>query len=99
MLRSSKLLKKSILTIQNQKKMPTDTLKDSEQLAAELAHNAVLETIEQHNTKFPNNLKDVYEETDEFTEEHKEIQYSEFAQAIFDERYTYYLKSINKKYA
>ena len=46
MLRSSKLLKKSILTIQNQKKMPTDTLKDSEQLAAELAHNAVLVTIE-----------------------------------------------------
>jgi len=66
---------------------------DPKDLARKLAHNSVLETIEQYNLKFPNKLKEVYEEPDD---EHQELKYSDFAQIIFDERYKYYSQTIEE---
>lgn len=85
-------LKKSILILKNQKITMEAT--NLEKLAQKLAHNSVLETITRHNTLYPDNLKEIYEEIDEITPEHKELQYGPFAQAIYDERLEYYSNEI-----
>ena len=87
-------LKKSILILKNQKNQMNNVLIRSQDLAKKLAHNSVVETITRHNTLYPDNLKEIYEEVDEITPELKELEYGAFAQAIYDEREEYYLKEI-----
>jgi len=90
-------LKKSILTLKNQEIKMQDNQSitiDPKGLAKQLAEQSVLETITNHNATYPNNLKEVFEVLDEITPEKQELQYTPFAQAIFDERQEYYYKHI-----
>ena len=90
-------LKKSILTLKNQEIKMQDNQSitiDPKGLAKQLAEQSVLETITNHNATYPNNLKEVYEVLDEITPEKQELQYTPFAQAIFDERQEHYYKHI-----
>jgi len=90
-------LKKSILTLKNQEIKMQDNQSitiDPKGLAKQLAEQSVLETITNHNATYPNNLKEVFEVLDEITPEKQELQYTPFAQAIFDERQEHYYKHI-----
>lgn len=90
-------LKKAILITKNKQFMSDKTTVNPVELATDLAHNDVITTVDYHNSKFPNNSKEIYEEIEEITPEYSGTEYSEFAQAIFNERYDYYYNQIQKK--